>query len=105
MFAKRKIIFAFLLFIIIVVISIFTLTTISGSGKETAITIELDENNALIESSGFSFKPLEPITKQGIKSTDIEYSFEVFGKLFKIGDLIITVRSLENGDQFIFNKF
>lgn len=89
----------------IAIFSVFAWSTISKSGTEKTITIKLDENNALIKSNGFSFKPLEVITKQGIESTDLKYSFEVFGKLFKMGDLTITVRNLENGDQFIFNKF
>ena len=76
-----------------------------NSGSQSTIQIQLDEKKATMESSRFSFKPIDTKTRKGIKSTDTELSYEVIGKLSKIGDLTITIRKLDNGDQFIFNQF
>ena len=105
MLAKRKFLISFFGLLLIIVLAGFVWSAFINSGSESAIQIQLDENKVMLESSGFSFKPIDTKTREGIKSTDTERSYEVMGKLSKVGDLTITIRQLDNGDQFIFNQF
>ena len=105
MLTKRKFLKSFFGLLLIMILAGFAWSAFINSGSESAIQIQLDENKVMLESSGFSFKPIDTKTRKGIKSTDTEQSYEVMGKLSKVGDLTITIRRLDNGDQFIFNQF
>lgn len=105
MFSKRKILISFFVLFLIIVLAGFGWSAFLNNGSQSTIQIQLDEKKVTMESSRFSFKPIDTKTRNGIKLTDTELSYEVIGKLSKIGDLTITVRKLDNGDQFIFNQF
>ena len=105
MLSKRKFLISFFVLVLIIVLAGFVWSAFINSGSDPTIQIKLDEKKVTMESSGFSFKPIDTRTRKGIKSTDTEHSYEVIGKLSKVGDLTITIRKLDNGDQFIFNQF
>ena len=105
MFSKRKILISFFVLFLIIALAGFGWSAFLTSGSESTIQIQLDEKKVTMESSRFSFKPIDTKTRNGIRTTDTELSYEVIGRLSKIGDLTITIRKLDNGDQFIFNQF
>lgn len=104
MFAKKILLPSFVLALLLALI-FFAWHAWITRGSESTIGIQLDENQVVMESSGFNFKQKDTKTRDGVRAVDTEYSYDVVGKLFKVGELTVTVRKLENGDQFVFNRF
>ena len=43
-----------------------------------------------MESSGFAFKLIDSKTRNGVQAVDTEHTYDVIGKLFKVGELTVT---------------
>ena len=101
----KKVLLPVLIGLLLVALSLFAWHANVTKGSESTLHIQLDENKAVMESSGFSFKLIDSKTRNGVQAVDTEHTYDVIGKLFKVGELTVTARKLNNGDQFIFNRF
>ena len=77
MFSKRKILISFFVLFLIIALAGFGWSAFLTSGSESTIQIQLDEKKVTMESSRFSFKPIDTKTRNGIRTTDTELSYEV----------------------------
>ena len=101
----KKVLLPVLIGLLLVALSLFAWRAYVTKGSESTLHIQLDENKAVMESNGFSFKLIDSKTRNGVQAVDIEHTYDVMERLFKVGELTVTTRKLNNGDQFIFNRF
>ena len=75
--------------------------------KEGSLEISLMKEDVTVSSKNneYTFVQAAYTTKKGIRAQDKTTIFKVYNELRKIGTYSITIREIDNGDKFVFNRF
>ena len=102
-----KLVIAIISVLLIVAISFVFIKQFANQAnlEDSAIKIALDNELATLNYEGYTFENELVETEKGIESEDTTYTYDLYERKSLMGKLTVTIRKINNGDQFVFSKF